>query len=177
MLFRSCKYQVRLQAGTKLVQCGSHTTPNLHFSVIFFCKSNIRLTGKPVPRSGLARSLRKRAQRVANSVTKGAVRLKRLLVFFLLLFLQRFISETKFHHFFISSFSSAVPCRRQTPATLHSYIILSNSFPITGFCTFFNSSFFFAVPCEAGSRHFFIPQVVYSKFRTFRKGSSSDMIL
>ena len=40
--------------------------------------SNMRLTGKPVPRSGLARSLRRRAQRVANSVTKGAVRLKRL---------------------------------------------------------------------------------------------------
>jgi hypothetical protein len=38
----------------------------------------MRLTGKPVPRSGLARSLRERAKRVANTVTKGAVRLKRV---------------------------------------------------------------------------------------------------
>jgi len=42
-------------------------------------ESNIRLTGKPAPRSGLARFVRKRAKRAAQTVTKGAVRLKRLL--------------------------------------------------------------------------------------------------
>ena len=40
---------------------------------------NICLTGKPVPRSGLARFVRERAKRVAQTVTKGAVRLKQLL--------------------------------------------------------------------------------------------------
>ena len=42
-------------------------------------QSNICLTGKPVPRSGLARFVRKRAKRAAQTVTKGAVRLKQLL--------------------------------------------------------------------------------------------------
>jgi hypothetical protein len=57
-----------------------------------------RLTGEPVPRSGLARFVHERAQRDAQTVTKGDVRLKQLLVFFThILHLHLFINSTHQH--------------------------------------------------------------------------------